>query len=183
MSEYFSKPVSSGRNGKVKLDLSNYATKSDLTNTEGVDSSKVTKKFDLASSKSEIDKLDISKLETFPVDLSKLIDVVKNEVVKKNVYDNLVKNLMLFRVLMPAVQSEKLTMRQKISKIGKNILYHDHAKYITTQEFNNLTTDNFAARIGQAKITTEDDVADFVKQTNLDYKSKFLIKYLNQKFK
>ena len=103
MSEYFSKPVSSGRNGKVKLDLSNYATKSDLTNTEGVDSSKVTKKFDLASSKSEIDKLDISKLETFPVDLSKLIDVVKNEVVKKNVYDNLVKNLMLFRVLMPAV--------------------------------------------------------------------------------
>ena len=53
-------------------------------------------------------------------------------------------------------------MRQKISKIGKNILYHDHAKYITTQEFNNLTTDNFAARI-TAKITTEDDVADFVK--------------------
>ena len=54
-------------------------------------------------------------------------------------------------------------MRQKISKIGKNILYHDHAKYITTQEFNKLTTDNFAARIGQAKITTEDDVTDFVK--------------------
>ena len=59
-------------------------------------------------------------------------------------------------------------MRQKISKIGKNILYHDHAKYITTQEFNNLTTDNFATRIGQAKITTEDDVADFVKYKNLD---------------
>ena len=54
-------------------------------------------------------------------------------------------------------------MRQKISKIGKKILDDDHAKYITTQEFSKLTTDNFAARIGQAKITTKDDVADFVK--------------------
>ena len=34
--------------------------------------------------KTEIDKLDIDKLAPFPVDLSKLSDVVKNDIVKKN---------------------------------------------------------------------------------------------------
>ena len=41
--------------------------------------------------KSEVDKLDIDKLETTSVDLSKLSDVVKNEVVNKTAYDELVK--------------------------------------------------------------------------------------------
>ena len=39
----------------------------------------------------EIDKLNIKKLETTPVDLSKLSGVVRNEVIKKTVYDGLVK--------------------------------------------------------------------------------------------
>ena len=53
-------------------------------------SSKFDKKIGLTSLKSEIDKLDIGKLETTPVDLSKLSDVVKNEIVKKTEYNKLV---------------------------------------------------------------------------------------------
>ena len=44
----------------------------------------------MASLKTEVDKLDIDKLVPVPVDLSKLSDVVKNDVVKKTVYDKLV---------------------------------------------------------------------------------------------
>ena len=80
-----------GLNVKVELDLSNYATKAVLKNATGVDTFEFAKKVDLASLKSEIDKLDIGKLETTSVDLSKLSDAVKNEVVKKTVYDELVK--------------------------------------------------------------------------------------------
>ena len=50
-------------------------------------------KSDLASLKSEIDKLDIRKLETTPADLSKVSNVVKNEAIKKTVYDELVKKV------------------------------------------------------------------------------------------
>ena len=47
-------------------------------------------KSNLASLKTEVDKLGICKLEHVPVDLSKLSDVVKNDVVKITVYDKLV---------------------------------------------------------------------------------------------
>ena len=43
----------------------------------------------LASLKIEVDKLDFNKLAQVPVDLGKLSDVVKNDVVKKAVYDKL----------------------------------------------------------------------------------------------
>ena len=86
-------------NVKVELDLSNYATKADLKNATGVDTLKFAKKVDLASLKSEIDKFDIGKLETTSVDLSKLSDAVKNEVVRNTLYDELVKKLTLFRPL------------------------------------------------------------------------------------
>ena len=55
---------------KVKLDLSNYAIKADLKNVTSVDASKFAKKIDLASLKSEVDKLDIDKLEKIPTDLT-----------------------------------------------------------------------------------------------------------------
>ena len=50
---------------EVKLDLSNYATKSDLKNATGIDTLSFAKKFDLASLKSSVDKLDINKLKMF----------------------------------------------------------------------------------------------------------------------
>ena len=64
--------------------MSNYALKTDLWNVTHVDSSSFALKTNLASSKTEVDKLDIDKIVSVSVDLSKLSDVVKNDVVKKN---------------------------------------------------------------------------------------------------
>ena len=60
---FFPKLKSLGANVKVELDLSNYATKTDLKNVTCIDTSKLAKKIDLAILKSEVDKLDIDKLE------------------------------------------------------------------------------------------------------------------------
>ena len=53
-----------GGNIKVDLDLSSYATKAELKNSTGVDTSKVAAKFALASLKAQIDKIDNDKLKT-----------------------------------------------------------------------------------------------------------------------
>ena len=100
MSEYSPEPKSLGGRVKVEVDMSNYATKADLKNATGVNTSKFAEKVDLASLKSNVDKLDIDKLKNVPsnsgnwkskadkldvdklspvpVDLSKLSYVVKN---------------------------------------------------------------------------------------------------------
>ena len=84
MSEYFPKPLKRFRgNINVKVDLSNYATKADLNNIIHDDTSSFAQKTNLANLKTEVDKLDIDNLVTLPVDLSKLSNVVKNEVLKK----------------------------------------------------------------------------------------------------
>ena len=75
---------------KVELDLSNNATKLDLKNVTHVDVSSFASKTNLASLKTEVDKIDAGKLKTVPVDLAKLSNVVKNDVVKKTEYDKLV---------------------------------------------------------------------------------------------
>ena len=87
MSQYFPKPFNShfGDSIKVKIDLSNYETKTDIKNISHVDTSSFALKTNLSSLKIKVDKLDIDKLIPIPVDLSKLSDVVKNDVVKKNV--------------------------------------------------------------------------------------------------
>ena len=72
MSDYFPKPKSLGANVKVELDLSNYATKTDLQNATGVDASSFAKKTDLAHLRSDVDKLDIDKFKNVPSDLSSL---------------------------------------------------------------------------------------------------------------
>ena len=85
MSQYFPKLFKSfGGNINVKVDWSNYATKTDLKSVTHVDTSRFALKINLTSLKTEVDKLDIDKLEPFPVDLRKLSDVVKNDVVKKS---------------------------------------------------------------------------------------------------
>ena len=72
MSQYFPKPYEAFSGDiNVKVDLSNYATKADIENISHVDL------------KTEVDKFDIDKLVPVPVNLSKLSDVVKNDVVKK----------------------------------------------------------------------------------------------------
>ena len=89
MSQYFSKPFRSfGGNINVKVDLSNYATIAYLKNVTHADTSSFALKTNLASLKTEVDILDIDKLALVPVDSGKLSDVVKNDVVKKAVYEN-----------------------------------------------------------------------------------------------
>ena len=90
MNQYFPKAFRSFRgNISVTVDLSNYATKTDLKNVTHVDTSNFELKTNLASLKTEVHKLDIDKLAPVSVDLSKLSDVVKNHVVKKAVHDKL----------------------------------------------------------------------------------------------
>ena len=90
MSEYFPKPKSFIENIKVTLNVSNYATKADIKNFTHVDTSNFALKMNLANLKTEVDKIDTDKLKTVPVDLSKLSNVVKNEVIKKAEYNKLV---------------------------------------------------------------------------------------------
>ena len=74
MSQYFPKPFRSfGGNIKVKVDLSNNATKADIKNITHIDTSRFALKTNLANLKTEVDKLDIDKLAPVPVDLSKLV--------------------------------------------------------------------------------------------------------------
>ena len=84
MSQYFPKSYEPfGGNINVKVDLSNYATKADIKNISHVLTSSFALKRNLANLKTEVDKLDIDKLVPVPVDLGKLNDVVKNDLVKK----------------------------------------------------------------------------------------------------
>ena len=83
MSQYFLKPSNQKENIKVEINLSNYATKKDINDITHVDTSNFALKTNLANIKTQVDKLDIGKLETVPVDLSKLSNVVKNDVLKR----------------------------------------------------------------------------------------------------
>ena len=73
-------------NIKVELDLSNYATKTDLKDITHVDTSSFGSNTNLAALKTEVDKIIIDKLKTVPDDLTKLSNVVKNDVAKKTVF-------------------------------------------------------------------------------------------------
>ena len=83
MNKYFPKPPSDCENIKIKVDISNYATKADINNITHEDTSNFALKKKLHNLKTEIDKLDIVKLLPIPAYLSKLSNVVKNDVVKR----------------------------------------------------------------------------------------------------
>ena len=117
MSQYFPKPFKSfGGNISVKVYLSSYATKTDLKNVTHVDTSSLALKANLASLKTEVDKLDIDKLAPVPVDLSKLSDVVK-----KAVHDKLVTKVNNIDtsefVLKTKYQTEKAGLEKKIPNV------------------------------------------------------------------
>ena len=124
MSQYFPKPYESfGGDINVKVDLSNYATKTDLKNMPHVHVSSFALKSNLASLKTEVDKLDIDKLAPVPVDLSKPSDVVKNGVVKKTAYDKLVPKVnnigTAVFVLKTTYDTDKSDLEKKISDADK----------------------------------------------------------------
>ena len=86
MSQYFPKPFNShfGDSIKANIDLSNYATKTDIKNISHIDTLNFALKANLAHLKTEVDKLDIDKSVPVPAYFSKSSDV------KKTVYDKLV---------------------------------------------------------------------------------------------
>ena len=84
MSQYVPKPFETfGGDIRVKVDLSNYATKTDLKKATVIDTCQLATKSDQVSLTAEVDKLDIDKLVPLSVDLSKLSDVVKMMLLKK----------------------------------------------------------------------------------------------------
>ena len=101
-SQYFPKPYKPfGGDINVKVDLTNYTTKTDIKNISYVDTSSFALKLNLASLETEVlsnlknkvDKLDIYKLAPVPFDLSKLSNIVKCEVVKKTEHNAKIKNV------------------------------------------------------------------------------------------
>ena len=93
MNEFFPEPKCLGRRVKVKLNLSDSLIKTDLKNAAAFTTSKVAKNVDLASLKSNVDKLDVDKLAPVLVDLSKLSDLAKKDVVTKGVHNGQNKNM------------------------------------------------------------------------------------------
>ena len=93
MSAYYPPYKSSSNNIKVELDLTNYATKTDLNNITHVDTSSFASKTNLAALTSEVDKIEVDKLKTAPTDLAKLTNAVENDLVKKTVYNTKVTSI------------------------------------------------------------------------------------------
>ena len=93
MSTYYPLYKSSSNNIKVELDLTNYATKTDLNNITHVDTSSFASKTNLAALKTEVDKIDIDKLKTAPTDLAKLTNAFENDLVKQTVYNTKVTSI------------------------------------------------------------------------------------------
>ena len=124
MSQHFPKPYDTfGRDINVKVDLFNYATKSDLKNVTHVDVSSFALKSNLASLKTEVDKLDIDKLTPAPNDLAKLSNVLTNDVIKKTVNDKLVAKVnnidTTVFVLKTKYDTDKSDLENKISDADK----------------------------------------------------------------
>ena len=113
MSQYSPPYGSSGRNIKVELNLSSYATKTDLKNVTHVDVSSFASKANLASLKTELDKLDIDKLVPVPNDLAKPSNVVKNDVVKKIEHNKLLTKV-------NGIDTTNFVLRTKYEKDGSN---------------------------------------------------------------
>ena len=92
-SQYYPPYKSSSNNIKVELDLTNYATKTDLKNITHTDVSSFASKTNLAALKTEVDIIDADKLKTVPVDSAKLTNAVKNDLVKKTDYNTKVTSI------------------------------------------------------------------------------------------
>ena len=127
MSQYFPKPYEPfGGEINVKVDLSNYATKTDLKNVAHVYVRSFALKSNLTNLKTEVDKLDIDKLSPVPNDLAKLSNVVRNDVVKKAIYDKLVAKVnnidITGFVLKATYDTHKSELEKKISDADKKSL-------------------------------------------------------------
>ena len=144
MSQYFPKPYEPfGGNIKVKVDLSNYGTKTDLKNIFHIDVSSYALKSNLAGLKTKVDKLDINKITSVPIDLAKLSNVVKNDVLKKTEYDKLVNKVNVIDninfVSRTKYEKDGSDFEDKIDKIEKKI--PDISDLVKKKDFNTKITE------------------------------------------
>ena len=151
--------------------MSNYATKTELKNVTHVDTSSFALKTNLANLKTEVDKSYINKLAPVPVDLSKLSDVVKNDVVKKFVYDKLVAKVNNIDtsdfVLKTKYNTDKTELEKKIPNVT------DFVKEAKLTELENKIPDisNLAAKTALTPVENKiPSVSSLVKKT--DYNTK-----------
>ena len=142
------------------MDLSNYATKADIKNILHVDTSSFALKTNLANLKTEVDKIDIDKLVPVPTDLSKLRDVVKNDVVKKIDYDKLVAKVDYIDtsgfVLKTKYDTGKLELENKIPDTSELVKKTDYNAKITEIEGKITDVSNLATKT--ALITVENKI-------------------------
>ena len=152
MSTYYPPYKSSSNNIKVELDLTNCATKTDLKNIAHTDVSSFASKTNLSALKTEVDKTDIDKLKTVPDDLAKLINVVKNEVVKKTDFsaDNYVTRTKF--------STDTNSLDDKIDKVDKNV---PDVSGLATKSSVTILIKNLDDRIDNLKIN------DYFKETSL----------------
>ena len=157
----------------VKVDLSNYATKADMKNISQVDTSSFELKLNLPSLKTEVNKLDIDKLVFVPVDIGKLSDVVKDDVVKKVVYDKLVAKVNSIDtngfVLKTKYDTDKKELEIKIPNIKGLVKKTDYNTKIT--EIENKITIISGLATNSALTAVEDEIpTNLVKETDSDTK-------------
>ena len=148
--------------------MSNYVRKTDLKNATHVDTSSFALKTNVANLKTEFDKLDIDKLESVPVDLSKLSDVVKNDVVKKDVYDKLLVKVDDIDnsdfVLKTNYNADKTKLEKKIPDTGSLVKKTD---YNTNIEGKIHGISNLATKIALTTVENKiPDVSSLVKKTD-----------------
>ena len=142
MNEYFfSRSRRFRRNIKVKLDLSNYPTKTDLKSVTHVDPSSFASKTNLASLKTEVDKLDVEKLKTAPADLSKLANKVANDLVEETDFNALEQTIKVTDNktgqdnLETTVQNNHLTTETSINNLKAKVDGTDLTKYVKKTDY------------------------------------------------
>ena len=92
------------------------------------------------------------------------------KLLKRLEYNGVIKKVNAIQITDTSHLVKKADYNTKIDEIEKKL--PERGKYITTQEFNKLTSETFAARLAQAKLATIDDIADFVKETDFNEKLK-----------
>ena len=184
MSQYFPPYRSFGGNIKVELDLSSYATKTDLKNVTHVDFSSFVSKANLASLKIEVDKIETAKLTPVRNDLTKLSNVVKNDVAKKTEYSTKVDNIDTTGfVLKTKYDTDKSDPEKKISDAEKKI--PDTSAFVKKTDYSSKITEieskipsisglatNSALNTIENKIT---NVSNLVKKTDYSQTSLIII--------
>ena len=152
MSTYYPPYKSSSNNIKVELDLTNYATKTDLKNIRHTDVSSFASKTNLGALKTKVDKIDVNKLKTVPDDLAKLSNVVKNEVVKMTDFsaDNYITRTKF--------STDTNVLDDKIDKVDKKI---PDVSNLASKSSVTILVKNLDDRIDKLKIN------DYAKKTSL----------------